>query len=112
SHTQDSVAEIKLVIMSGTGCIDSATEYVTIHPKPLADFSIAANSCPADTLTATNNTIGKGALSHSWGVSSPAVWVSNPNDANPSFGFPDNQSRSEEHTSELQSRENLVCRLL
>ncbi|WP_417608006.1 PKD domain-containing protein [Owenweeksia hongkongensis] len=92
SHTKDSIAEIKLVIMSGTGCIDSAIQYVTIHPRPLADFSIAANSCPADTLTATNNTIGKGALSYSWSVNSPAVWVSNPSDSTPSFGFPDNQS--------------------
>src|SRR5690606_41181369 len=28
------------------------------------------------------------------------------------YAFPDGRERSEEHTSELQSRENLVCRLL
>src|SRR5207302_6600561 len=28
------------------------------------------------------------------------------------FGLTDSETRSEEHTSELQSRENLVCRLL
>src|SRR5690606_40946010 len=34
-----------------------------------------------------------------------------PNELDPAFtGIP--QGRSEEHTSELQSRENLVCRLL
>src|SRR5690606_40621456 len=30
----------------------------------------------------------------------------------PGAGFPKVENRSEEHTSELQSRENLVCRLL
>src|SRR5690606_40889352 len=29
-----------------------------------------------------------------------------------SRGFPASKARSEEHTSELQSRENIVCRLL
>src|SRR5690606_40999866 len=31
---------------------------------------------------------------------------------NPHVSFTNNRARSEEHTSELQSRENLVCRLL
>src|SRR5690606_40527327 len=37
----------------------------------------------------------------------------NPGDGNPGDGNPgDGNPKSEEHTSELQSRENLVCRLL
>src|SRR5690606_40371346 len=38
-------------------------------------------------------------------------FVANPNNAVSSSAV-ENRSRSEEHTSELQSRENLVCRLL
>src|SRR2546429_5967683 len=36
----------------------------------------------------------------------------NPGEENPYRGQPRNQDRSEEHTSELQSRLHLVCRLL
>lgn len=92
SHTQDSTLAVKLVIMAGTGCRDSVTQYVTVFPRPLADFNIAASSCPNDTLVATNASVGKAGLSYIWRVNSPAVWISDSTDANPSFGFKDNQS--------------------
>src|SRR5436309_10101876 len=41
-----------------------------------------------------------------------AVSVHLPSDLPASFGVTGRYARSEEHTSELQSRENLVCRLL
>lgn len=95
SHTQDTIIEVKLIIMSGTGCVDSSMSTVVVHPQPLADFSIPSASCPSDTFAITNNTIGKGVLSYTWRVSSSAVWVSDSTSANPSFGFPDNQGGSD-----------------
>src|SRR5690606_40591769 len=47
-------------------------------------------------------------------LTSVACGISNPTPPDALGNFPDNHIilRSEEHTSELQSRENLVCRLL
>src|SRR5690554_7010806 len=42
----------------------------------------------------------------------PPPFVSHPEGPDTSFGLPFFESRSEEHTSELQSRPHLVCRLL
>src|SRR5690606_41438415 len=45
-----------------------------------------------------------------WGSSTPSTWSRSP--PSPSRSCLTWWRRSEEHTSELQSRENLVCRLL
>src|SRR6266496_4954338 len=46
----------------------------------------------------------------------PPLWPPNPGDVTegggPCASAPDTRTRSEEHTSELQSRRDLVCRLL
>ncbi len=54
---------VKLKITSTNGCLDSTTNTVTIHPKPVADFS-AANVCNGFTSTFTNNSTG--ASTYSW----------------------------------------------
>src|SRR5690606_41751512 len=43
--------------------------------------------------------------------SSSTRWAAETNGATPCRPPPSGEERSEEHTSELQSRENLVCRL-
>src|SRR5436309_6001706 len=48
--------------------------------------------------------------SRTWGTSFGEAVVGNPSSRR--AGIPGDKKRSEEHTSELQSRENLVCRLL
>src|SRR5207302_7922422 len=48
-------------------------------------------------------------LFRSRGSKSQPFWRRDPADSNPGEA---RKARSEEHTSELQSRENLVCRLL
>src|SRR5690606_41885503 len=45
-------------------------------------------------------------------ASSSSVWLGSPNFATVRMANWRTNGRSEEHTSELQSRENLVCRLL
>ncbi len=91
STTQDSIVRLKLIITAGTGCQDSTEKTITIFPKPLADFSIIANSCPGDTIGVTNNSSAKGA-SYQWTINSPAVSITNDTIAQPSFIFKDSQS--------------------
>src|SRR3712207_8134547 len=47
-----------------------------------------------------------------YNVSNPAKWMATANDTLQLVNFFESTNRSEEHTSELQSRQYLVCRLL
>src|SRR5690606_39674293 len=59
----------------------------------------AGRGCPAGRTADAGDPVGEATYDR-W--SAPTVWARHPKDPR----------RSEEHTSELQSRENLVCRLL
>src|SRR5438270_6832883 len=45
-------------------------------------------------------------------ISKRCAWFSTSNGGNSLSGYSESELRSEEHTSELQSQSNLVCRLL
>ncbi len=92
SLTADSTITIKLVVEAGTGCKDSTERMVTIFPEPIADFSMAANRCPWDTISVTNNSLGKAGATYLWSTSSPTAWISNSTTANPQIVFGNNQS--------------------
>jgi PKD repeat protein len=92
SLTADSIITIKLVVEAGTGCKDSTEQSVTLFPEPIADFSMAANRCPWDTIFVTNNSLGKAGASYLWSTSSPTAWISNNTAAQPQIVFGNNQS--------------------
>ncbi len=68
SHTYQNAGtySIQLVIENASGCKDSITHIVTVHPLPVADFTITpSNACISPILVArTNNS--SGAVSYSW----------------------------------------------
>lgn len=92
SVSADSTVTIKLVVEAGSGCKDSIAQTVTIHPAPVADFTLSANRCPWDTIFVINNSVGKAGVSYSWSTSSPSAWISNVNDSTPQIVFGNNQS--------------------
>ena len=108
SYTRDSLFEIKLIVASGAGCIDSLKRWVRLYPEPLASFSIngGTSDCarPRNGLVKTvqNNSLVKLPAQYSWSVynrtaaaPSTAVLISNPTAASPSFTFPDNLSAAD-----------------
>src|SRR5436309_7105306 len=67
----------------------------------LAEFARSALVCPRCNLARIGRPVSRNvALLAGLGTIRPMIWTTYPSE------------RSEEHTSELQSRENLVCRLL
>ena len=66
SHTGDESFMINLTATSEFGCDSSISRTVTVHPKPLADFSFPlAVDCPPFTVPFTNNSMGTG-LDYYW----------------------------------------------
>src|SRR5436309_10406737 len=78
-------------------CLSLLALTLSFTPLALAQFSDPVMTAQAPRPGSYHDYIGIGAE------------VVNPTDGSLSFDLP---IRSEEHTSELQSRENLVCRLL
>ncbi len=59
---------VTLKAIGTNGCIDSMAQVVTVHPKPLVNFSIVKDSlCIGALFEMTNNSsIGSGSLNHLW----------------------------------------------
>jgi gliding motility-associated-like protein len=56
SFVVDSVKDISLIVTNQYGCLDTALETITIHPTPVADFSMSTNSaCANDPINFVNN---------------------------------------------------------
>lgn len=55
---------VKLVVIAGSGCVDSLTKPVTVKPVPAASFT-AASACALDQPVSFNNT-SSGASSYEW----------------------------------------------
>src|SRR5207302_7373473 len=89
-------------------CVPSSNPYHWIQNVQLTCGSLSwslSNSSPS---TLTVPLLPGGALE--WAPTGASK--ANPASATAAVAAPRRTSRSEEHTSELQSRENLVCRLL
>lgn len=69
---------VKLVVTAGTGCVDSITRPVTVHPVPTAGFT-ANSACAQDETVSFVNT-STGAVSYEWdfGDGSPPSTAANP----------------------------------
>jgi len=94
-NDQDTSYQVTLEAQAGTGCADTSGRLITVHPKPVADFTLSADSvCAPDTIAiAANNSAGKGTLNYRWQVlNSNAVDISDTAAATPTLTFPDNQS--------------------
>ena len=94
SNTQDSTYNITLIATAGTGCSDTITKSITIHPLPKALFTLSSTaSCAPATITSTNTSAHKtGAWSSLWTSSHASVGINNTTDSTPTFSFVDNDS--------------------
>lgn len=91
SNQNDSTVTVMLVVTAGTGCSDSASYDIVIHPAPDAGFSLPTPFCAPDSVTATQSGTYPAGTTFQWGVSSPAVQVYNSTSDAASFVFPDFQ---------------------
>ncbi|MDZ7847029.1 MAG: hypothetical protein U5L96_09780 [Owenweeksia sp.] len=93
SNSSDSLLTIKLrVTVAVSGCVDSISKNVVVHPGPEADFNIPARLCANDSVQAVNSSVPAANLKYQWYASSMAVNISDDTLAQPYFYFPDNQS--------------------
>lgn len=91
TNTTDSLVDIKLRITAGaSGCADSVSKQVVIHPSPDAQFSLPAALCANDSVQPTNLSVG--GTTYLWSVSDPAVTISDSALSQPFLHFPDNQT--------------------
>ncbi|MEX2484044.1 MAG: PKD domain-containing protein [Brumimicrobium sp.] len=63
--TNDSIYDIQLNVISGSGCEDSLTHQVTVHPVPVANFDFIEDSICLNTSLSVNNlsTVG---MNYEW----------------------------------------------
>src|SRR5207302_8003671 len=93
-----------VTVNDANGCIASSSASVTVNPVPQVNFTGPAIVCGTSETAQEVQPLGTG-LTYNWTITNGTVTQ------NASF-LKHYSGRSEEHTSELQSRENLVCRLL
>ncbi|MBN2275775.1 MAG: PKD domain-containing protein, partial [Bacteroidales bacterium] len=66
SHTNDQAFTVQLTATSEFGCDSSVTREITVHPKPLADFTYPVTAdCPPFTVPLTNRSKGTD-LNYAW----------------------------------------------
>lgn len=109
SYTQDSTYNIELIVTAGTGCSDTSSQNMLVHPQPFADFSLLPpNACADTTLLSANNSLGTG-TSYQWNANLGATISDNTSYA-PLFSFPDNQSGVDSnYTIELIVQNEHLC---
>lgn len=58
--------EVWQMAVSNAGCVDSASQSITVHPNPVANFT-AADACEGSEIVFTNNSsIASGNIGHDW----------------------------------------------
>ncbi len=92
STTNDSIVQVKLIIAAGSGCTDSSIQMVTIHPTPIASFTLPANLCANDSIQVINTSQGNGSQSYIWSITNSTGTISDSTSTNPFIRFADNQS--------------------
>lgn len=72
--------QVKLIVTSALGCLDSITKTITVSPLPLADAGSDIEICANDTVMIGGSPTGPAGATYSW---SPALGLSDAAAANP-----------------------------
>jgi len=60
ANQNDSIYTIELLVTNSSGCSDSVTHIVTVHPEPIAGFTMSDDTvCALDNIIFTNTSIGQ-----------------------------------------------------
>ncbi len=65
ANAHDSTYTVKLIVTNAAGCIDSSQSMITVHPKPLANYTTSFDTACAGVLILFSNT-SIGATTYSW----------------------------------------------
>ncbi|MCA0427441.1 MAG: PKD domain-containing protein [Bacteroidetes bacterium] len=99
SFTKDTTYFVRLVVTAGTGCTDTLIKPLTVYPKPLASFNLAAKACALDTVSISNQSQFKApAATYSWTRISPVnslLQFSSTSSATPQLFLPQNKSNAD-----------------
>lgn len=77
SGLSDSSYTIQLIVESGSGCLDSIEQIVTVYPLPIADFTILDDTiCLNQTMLFANNSTGASTYLWSFGDGSTSTAIS------------------------------------
>lgn len=59
ANLNDSIYTIELLVTGANGCMDSITQQVTVHPEPVAGFTMSSDTvCALDNIIFTNTSVG------------------------------------------------------
>mgnify|MGYP000148853762 CR=1 FL=1 len=73
----DTTYTVQLVVESAAGCIDSAEQIVTVHPLPVANFSILDDTlCLGDAMLFANNSTGSSTYLWDYGDGNTSTTIS------------------------------------
>ncbi len=96
SSANDTSWNIKLVASGGSGCKDSISKTIIVHPQPKPAFSISASACAPASISPSNTTAASPAITQwSWKIYCGATLTRTSSAQNPTFNFPDNQTGSD-----------------
>jgi len=73
----DSVYTVELIITSADGCVDSAETTITVHPLPIADYTVFPDTaCAGDPIAFLNNSTGAATYLWSFGDATTSTAIS------------------------------------
>ena len=105
SRTNDQTFLINLTATSEYGCDSTVSRMITIHPKPMADFSFPLTvDCPPFSVTFANNSMGTN-LTHDWNFDNGNTST----ELNPSQTFYNTGSAIEENNITLTVTTTFGC---
>ena len=92
----DSTYTVKLITSAGSGCKDSISKTIIVHPQPKPAFSISASACAPASISPSNTTAASPTITQwSWKIYCGATLTRTSSAQNPTFNFPDNQTGSD-----------------
>ena len=84
---------MKFVITAGSGCKDSISKNIVLHPLAHPAFSVNNNYCAPDTVKPINTTPATPNIANwNWSIVYSSSIIRTDTIKNPSFSFPDNQT--------------------
>ncbi|MGB0176475.1 MAG: PKD domain-containing protein, partial [Owenweeksia sp.] len=105
----DSIYAVELQLISADSCLNTLSQNIAIHNRPLASFGLPARGCSPQTVQPSDSSAGTN-LSYQWSVSpSTGVTISGGNTANPSIDFPLTTSDSATYTIRVNLVNSFGC---